>query len=83
MPILSAKVTSQISIDQTNHEKVLFNIISDENGKTLKATKRTYQNFRSLDDTLSRTYSRQIVRGQLNKRELPVAGNMSDIKSIS
>ena len=46
-------------------------MITKENGNFLKQTKRTYQNFRSLDDILTSKYSRQIQRGQLTKRELP------------
>jgi len=84
LPIITAKVTSQISIGQANtSERVLFQIIVKENGVLLKTTKRTYQNFKSLDDLLTEKYHRLIARGQLHKRALPDAGNMSSIAGIS
>jgi hypothetical protein len=82
LAILSAKVTSSIQIDQENFEKVSFQVITKENGKILVSTKRTYSNFRSLDDILRTKYSRHITRGHLHKRDLPIAGNLTSIRSI-
>ena len=43
MPIITAKVTSQISIDKKNNqENVLFQVIVKENSNFLKSTKKTY-----------------------------------------
>lgn len=82
LPILTAKVTCQFTIDQENYEKVNFQVVVKENGKIIKQAKRTYSNFRSLDDILSTKYSRQITRGYLHKRDLPIAGNMGSIRGI-
>lgn len=71
LPILTAKVTQQVQIETQNSDKLFFQIITKENGQFLKSTKRTYMNFRSLDEILTSKYSRQIRRGQLTKRELP------------
>ena len=61
----------------------MFEVITKTNGALLKSTKRTYINFRSLDEIMNAKYSRQIRDGTLHKKELPEAGNMSSIKAIS
>ena len=83
LPILVAKVTTQISIDRNNLDKISFEVITKSNGTFLKSVKRSYTNFRSLDDIVNAKYSRQIRDGTLHKRELPESGNMSSIKAIS
>ena len=58
LPILTAKVTQHVQIETQNCERLFFQVITKENGTFLKSTKRTYQNFRSLDDILTSKYSR-------------------------
>ena len=57
-PILNAKVTSQFSIDHKNLDKIMFEVLTKSNGTLLKSTKRSYTNFRSLDDIINAKYSR-------------------------
>lgn len=45
--------------------------------------KVTYQSFKNLDDILRSKYSRQIQRGQLHKRELPMAGSMTTMVEVT
>lgn len=49
-PMISARVTSQISIDQKNRGQVLFQLITKSNGQIQAKVKRTYTNFRSIDE---------------------------------
>lgn len=43
LPIITAKVTSQISIDKKNNQdNVLFQVIVKENNNLVKTTKKTY-----------------------------------------
>ena len=79
LPILTAKVTNQFQIDTDNNEKISFEVITKQNGKIVTSTKRNYSNFRSLDDVLTNKYNRQIMRGQMSKRELPAGGNLTSI----
>ena len=58
LPIITAKVTSQISLDRKNLDRIMFEVLTKSNGALMKSTKRTYTNFRSLDDIISAKYSR-------------------------
>ena len=82
LPILTAKVTAQISIDQENQGMVLFEVISKSGGRVQAAAKRTYTNFASLDTILNAKYSKQIRTGSLTIRKLPEQANMNNISSL-
>ena len=58
LPIITAKVTSQISIDQENQGMVLFEVISKIGGRVQAQAKRTYTNFSSLDTIINAKYSK-------------------------
>ena len=83
LPIITARVTAQISIDQENQGMVLFEVITKSKGRVQAQAKRTYTNFSSLDTLLNAKYSKQIRSGSLIKRNLPEAINMSNIASLS
>ena len=83
LPIITAKVTAQISIDQENQGMVLFEVITKSSGRVRAQAKRTYTNFSSLDTIINAKYSKQIRSGSLTKRELPEAVNMGNIASLS
>ena len=81
--IITANVSQKMIIDTKNSDRVMFEIVTKEKGVNIGKTKRTYQNFRSLDDTLRTKYTRQIQRGQLKKRDLPEAKNLSNTIALS
>ena len=58
-------MTSQIQVDAEN--AVWFEVVTKSNGVMVKSTKRSYANFKSLDDMIAAKYSRQIREGVLNK----------------
>ena len=83
LPIITAKVTAQISIDQENQGMVLFEVISKSGGRVQAQAKRTYTNFASLDTILNAKYRKQINSGSLTKLTLPEPANMNNISSLS
>ena len=58
LPIITARVTAQISIDQENQGMVLFEVITKSKGRVQAQAKRTYTNFSSLDTLLNAKYSK-------------------------
>ena len=60
----------------------MFEVLTKSNGTLVKSTKRSYTNFRSLDDIINAKYSRQIRDGTIFKKDLPDPGNMSSTKAI-